>query len=164
MYYVETHFGPSGFNRLDIVEMYRSLTAKIIKADILRYLVMYAEGGIYADIDVEALKPIDRFIPDRYDEARIDMIIGVEIDQPDFINHPILGPKSQSFCQWTFMSKPRLPVMLKLVDNIIDWLNDVSKRQNKPISDIVLDFDEVITGTGKGIHISRRAFLFTNAS
>ena len=148
LYYVETHFGPDGFNRPDIVEVYRSLTARIVKADLLRYLVMYVEGGLYADIDVEALKPIDRFIPERYKEGDIDMVIGVEIDQPEFVDHPILGPKSRSFCQWTFMCKPRLPVMLKLIENIINWLNEIAEKQNVPISDIVLDFDDVISGTG----------------
>jgi mannosyltransferase OCH1-like enzyme len=148
MYYVETHFGPNGFNRLDIVYMYRSLTAKIIKADLLRYLVMYVEGGVYTDIDVEAIRPIERFIPDRYNEKDVDMVVGVEIDQPNFRDHPILGKKSESFCQWTFMCKPRLPVMLRLIDNIIKWLNEVAKKQNVPISEIVLDFDDVISGTG----------------
>jgi hypothetical protein len=47
LYYVETHFGPEGINRSDIVDVYKALTAKIIKADLLRYLVMYVEGGIY---------------------------------------------------------------------------------------------------------------------
>jgi mannosyltransferase OCH1-like enzyme len=148
LYYVETHFGPAGLNRPDIVYMYRSLTAKIVKADLLRYLVMYVEGGVYTDIDVEALKPVDRFIPDRYSERDIDMVIGVEIDQPQFNNHSILGQKSQSFCQWTFMCKPRLPVMLRLINNIMRWLNDVAKRQNVPVSEIELGFDEVISGTG----------------
>jgi mannosyltransferase OCH1-like enzyme len=148
LYYVETHFGPTGLNRPDIVYMYRSLTLKIIKADFLRYLIMYVEGGIYADIDVEALRPIERFIPDRYNERDVEMIIGVEIDQPDFKDHPVLGKKSESFCQWTFMSKPGLPVMMRLVDDIVKWLNDVSKKQKVPVSEIVLDFDEVISGTG----------------
>ncbi|TVY80605.1 Initiation-specific alpha-1 [Lachnellula suecica] len=148
MYYVETHFGPQGLNRPDIVYMYRSLTLKIIKADLLRYLVMYVEGGLYADIDVEALRPLDRFIPDRYNERDVQMVIGVEIDQPDFKNHPILGKKSESFCQWTFMAKPGLPVMMKLIDGIVKWLNGVSKAQKVPVSEIVLDFDEVISGTG----------------
>ena len=148
LYYVETHFGPDGLDRPDIVDMYRSLTAKIIKADILRYLIMYVEGGVYADIDVEALKPVDRWIPDRYNEADIDMVISVEIDQPGFKDHPILGKKSRSFCQWTFLSKPGLPVMLKLVENIMDWLNKIAEKQKVPISDITLDFDEVISGTG----------------
>ncbi|RDW88278.1 putative glycosyl transferase [Coleophoma cylindrospora] len=155
LHYVETHFGPNALNRPDIVYIYRTLTARIIKADILRYLVMYIEGGLYVDIDVEALKPVERFIPDRYVEKDIDMVIGVEIDQPHFANHTILGPKSQSFCQWTFMCKPRLPVMLKLVDNIIKWLNEVAQKQNVPISEITLDFDEVIVGTGPS--------AFTNA-
>lgn len=146
--YVETNFGPHGLNRPDIVYTYRSLTARIIKADLLRYLVMYLEGGVYTDIDVEALKPIDRFIPDRFNERDIDMVVGVEIDQPQFEDHPILGKKSKSFCQWTFMCKPGLPVMMHLIDNIIKWLSDVAKKQNCSVSDIVLDFDEVISGTG----------------
>ncbi|KLJ13293.1 hypothetical protein EMPG_11763 [Blastomyces silverae] len=148
LYYLETHFGPKGLNRPDIIYVYRSLTATIIKADLLRYLVMYVEGGAYADIDVEALRPLSNFIPDRFNEQEIDMIIGVEIDQPEFKNHSVLGPKSQSFCQWTFVCKPRLPVMLKLVDNIIRWLNQLAKAQNVPISRITLDFDDVISGTG----------------
>ncbi|KAK2799407.1 hypothetical protein FQN51_006894 [Onygenales sp. PD_10] len=148
LYYVETHFGPGALNRPDIIYIYRELTAKIIKADLLRYLVMYVEGGVYADIDVEALKPLDRFIPDRFEEKDVDMIIGVEVDQPEYKDHPILGPKSQSFCQWTFICKARQPVMLKLVDNIIRWLNELSKKQGVPISQISLDFDDVISGTG----------------
>lgn len=148
LYYVESHFGPDGLNRPDIVHTYRSLTAKIIKADILRYLIAYVEGGVYADIDVEALRPISRFIPSRIDEREIDMVIGVEIDQPEFHDHPILGPKSASFCQWTFMTKPKLPVMLQLVDQIIAWINDVAREQGVPISDVHLDFDAVLSGTG----------------
>jgi mannosyltransferase OCH1-like enzyme len=146
--YVEWHYGVHGFNRPDIVELYRSINIRIIKADLLRYLIMYAEGGVYADIDVECLRPITRFIPDTYDKEAVDMVIGVEIDEPAFENHPILGPKSKSFCQWTFAAKPRLPVLMRLIENIRDWLYDVSKQKNTPISQIELDFDEVISGTG----------------
>lgn len=148
LYYVESHFGPEGLNRPDIVETYRSLTAKIIKADLLRYLIMYVEGGVYADIDVEALRPITRFLPSRFDERDVDMVIGVEIDQPEFKDHPILGPKSMSFCQWTFMCKPKVPVMLHLVDNIISWIHGVARQQGVSISEVQLDFDAVLSGTG----------------
>ncbi|KAJ9142458.1 Glycosyltransferase family 32 protein [Pleurostoma richardsiae] len=146
--YIEQHFGPSGFNRMDIVKAYQAVNATIIKADLLRYLIMYAEGGVYADIDVEALRPVHRFIPERYNPDNIDMVIGVEIDQPHFKNHPILGKKSESFCQWTFMCKPHLPVMLRLVENIITWLDGIAQEQSVPISEVVLDFDQVISGTG----------------
>ncbi|KUI60942.1 Initiation-specific alpha-1,6-mannosyltransferase [Cytospora mali] len=147
--YVEQHFGPGGFDRPEIVEMYRNINATIIKADLLRYMVLYAEGGVYADIDVEALKPVSRFIPDhRYAEGDIDMVIGVEIDQPQFKDHPILGKKSQSFCQWTFMARPKLPVMLRLIEHIMGWLAGLAQQQNVPVSEVVLDFDQVISGTG----------------
>jgi len=146
--YVETHFGPEGINRPDIVNTYRSLTAKIIKADLLRYLVMYIEGGYYADIDVSVLRHINSWIPPHFDERDVDLIIGVEIDEPDFANHTILGPKSKSFCQWTFACKPRVPVMMRLIDHVLHWLNEISQRQNVPISNISLNFNEVITGTG----------------
>lgn len=146
--WVEQTYGPEGLGRPDIVELYKTVNATIVKADLLRYLIMYAEGGIYADIDVEALKPVHRFISDHYKEDEIDMVIGIEIDQPNFKDHPILGKKSQSFCQWTFMCKPHLPVMMALVENIMAWLTDLATAQGVPISDIHLDFDEVISGTG----------------
>ncbi|OKL64188.1 hypothetical protein UA08_01002 [Talaromyces atroroseus] len=148
LYYVETHFGPAGLNRPDIVHVYKSLTARIIKADLLRYLVMYVEGGVYTDIDVEALRSIDRFIPDRFDERDIDMVIGVEIDEPEWRDHPILGSKSESFCQWTFMAKPRLQLLMSLIDGIIDWILETSRSQGVPIANIQLNFDEVLGGTG----------------
>ncbi|KAK3898877.1 initiation-specific alpha-1,6-mannosyltransferase [Staphylotrichum tortipilum] len=147
--YVEEHFGRgSPVNRPDIVDFYRSVNATIIKADLLRYMIMYAEGGVYADIDVEALKPVDRFVPARYSIADVDMVIGVEIDQPEFRDHPILGQKCMSFCQWTFMCRPGLPVMLQLVENIMSWLEGIAAKQKKPVGEVELDFDQVISGTG----------------
>lgn len=146
--YVEYHFGPEGFNRPDIVDFYRTVKATIVKADLLRYMIMYAEGGIYADIDVQALKSMDKFVPPRYNHKDVDMVIGVEIDEPDWKNHPILGQKSMSFCQWTFMCKPQLPVMMRLIEQIMDWLSGVAKRQGVSIADVDLDFDEIIVGTG----------------
>lgn len=146
--YVEYHYGPEGFNRPDIVAFYRDVKAAIIKADLLRYLIMYAEGGVYADIDVEAMKPMSKFIPERYDHSDINMVVGIEIDEIEWKDHPILGPKSRSFCQWTFMCKPQLPVMMRLVESIMSWLVEVARTQNVALGEVVLDFDEVISGTG----------------
>lgn len=153
--YVEEYFGPNGFNRPDIVYTYKTLNARIIQADLLRYLIMYVDGGLYTDIDVEALRSVDHFLPKRWAERDLDMVIGIETDMPEFKDHPILGSKSQSFCQWTFMCKPRLPVMMRLIENILTWLSTLAQQQNKTIGDIELDFDEVLNGTGPS--------AFTNA-
>lgn len=148
MTWIDEHFGPKGFNRPDIIKFYRQINLPIIKADLLRYMIMYAEGGVYADIDVEAIRPFHRFFPQSHDESEFDMIVGVEIDQPQFRDHPILGKKSQSFCQWTIISKPGQPVMLRLVENIMAWLKGVARKQGVSVADVELDFDQVISGTG----------------
>ncbi len=148
LHYVETNFGPAGLNRPDIVYFYRSLTAKIIKADLLRYLILYNEGGVYADIDVEALQPVDKWIPPHFDKADLDLVISVEIDEPTYANHTILGPKSMSFCQWTLMSKPRNPAILRIINNVINWLTEVARNQNVHVAEIQLNFDDVLSGTG----------------
>ncbi|KAG9229081.1 putative initiation-specific alpha-1,6-mannosyltransferase [Amylocarpus encephaloides] len=148
MDYVEQHFGPEGLDRQDVVYVFRTLNATIIKADLLRYLVMYIEGGVYADIDVSAIRPVAKWIPEGVQEKDASLVISVEIDEPNWKDHPILGPKSRSFCQWTFMSKPRHPVMLRLIDNVLHWLEEISQKQGKGIADIELNFDEVLTGTG----------------
>ncbi|KAK0636970.1 nucleotide-diphospho-sugar transferase [Bombardia bombarda] len=155
IHYVEFHYGADGFNRTDIVDFYRSVKAAIVKADLLRYLIMYAEGGLYADIDVESLKPMAKFIPERYNQRDIDMVVGVEIDEPDWKDHPILGPKSRSFCQWTFMCKPQLPVMMRLIEQIMAWLTEVAHQQGVELAKVDLDFDQIISGTGPS--------AFTNA-
>lgn len=155
MTYVEQKYGPQGFKRPDIVEFYRSINLHIVKADLLRYLILYAEGGIYADIDVEALKPFSRFIPERHHEKDYDLIVGVEVDEPQFRDHPILGQKSQSFCQWTIISKPRHPAMMRLIENIMKWLTGVAEEQGVSLGEVELNFDQVITGTGPS--------AFTNA-
>ncbi|KAG5988919.1 hypothetical protein E4U43_004609 [Claviceps pusilla] len=146
--YVEQHFGPAGLNRPDIVDFYQSVNLRIIKADLLRYMILYAEGGIYTDIDVEAIKPFHRFIPERHNEEDYDLIVGIEVDMPQYRNHRILGPKSQSFCQWTIVSRPRHPVMMRLIERIMKWFKGVAQEQRVPLGQVELDFDQVITGTG----------------
>jgi len=148
MEFLESRYGPDGFDRPDILEFYRTVKAAIVKADLLRYLIMYAEGGVYADIDVESIKPMAKAVPDRYDVKDIDMVVGVEIDEPDWKDHSILGPKSRSFCQWTFITKPQLPVMMRLIEQVMTWMTDVAQKQNSTIADVELDFDQIITGTG----------------
>jgi len=38
--------------------------------------------------------------------------------------------------------------MMRLIDHVLHWLNEVSQNQGVPISNVTLDFNEVITGTG----------------
>ncbi len=56
--------------RPDIVEAYLGLSVPILKADILRYLLLFAEGGIWSDLDVSCNGvPIDEWVPPEYKDG-----------------------------------------------------------------------------------------------
>ncbi|XP_060606946.1 uncharacterized protein LOC132759231 isoform X2 [Ruditapes philippinarum] len=44
----------------DLISLYDSYSRPIVKADALRYVLMYEFGGVYADLDLECLRPLDR--------------------------------------------------------------------------------------------------------
>ena len=41
---------------------FHALPSKIQKADAARYVILHAEGGLYADLDVEAFRPFDEMV------------------------------------------------------------------------------------------------------
>ena len=49
------------------------------KSDVFRYVVVLAQGGVYADIDVTASTPVDEWVPmaGEYPPA-IDFVVGFE--------------------------------------------------------------------------------------
>jgi inositol phosphorylceramide mannosyltransferase catalytic subunit len=43
----------------EFIETYDGLAKNIMRADVIRYLIMYKLGGLYLDLDYEMLKPFD---------------------------------------------------------------------------------------------------------
>lgn len=43
----------------DFIETYKGFSKNIMRADVIRYLIMYKIGGVYLDLDYEVLKPFD---------------------------------------------------------------------------------------------------------
>lgn len=43
----------------EFLDIFRNLSRGIMRADIIRYLIMYKIGGVYLDLDYEMLKPFD---------------------------------------------------------------------------------------------------------
>ncbi|KAL7500322.1 hypothetical protein ACHAWT_010488 [Skeletonema menzelii] len=105
--YIRTHY-PERF-----VSVFDTLLPGAYKADFFRYLVLFKEGGIYADIDVMLDSNLDQFItPDLAFFAPIDTV-GVYADE--------------SFCLWNGLigSAPAHPALA----NAIEWMvNLVSSR------------------------------------
>ena len=43
----------------DFYQVYQGFSKAIMRADVIRYLLMYKLGGVYLDLDYEVLKPFD---------------------------------------------------------------------------------------------------------
>lgn len=55
--FVREHFGP-------LLENFYAMPRHIMRVDTFRYMVLYVQGGVYADLDVRFLKPVDAMIAD----------------------------------------------------------------------------------------------------
>lgn len=139
---------PSSGNGSETVFDSTASSAIVLRADLLRYMLMFAHGGVYADIDTSVLVHIDQWIPANLGSHIINAIIGIEYDDhtyPMFVR-PI------SFCQWTLMSKPAHPIFLRAIDRVMSNLEFVARRQRvDSLSLLKLDKLEVLEATGPGM-------------
>ena len=70
----------------EVLEAYRALPIPVLKADFFRYLILYARGGIYSDIDTYAIRSAVEWIPSQFPRETIGLVIGIEADpdRPDW--------------------------------------------------------------------------------
>lgn len=130
-------------SRPDIVESYLSLTVPILKADFLRYLLLYVEGGIWSDLDVSCEDtPIDDWIPAQY-KGKTSLVVGWEFDVGWGKN--ILHQLNS----WMILAKPGLPHMLAAIDGILDSLHEVASKNGVAIANVTLPMvGDVVDFTG----------------
>lgn len=115
-----------------VIDTYQDLQLPILKADFLRQLILYADGGVWSDLDVACHKPIDSWIPAKYKD-QTNLAVGLEFD-------------GNQFASWTVMAKPGTNHIAAVIDYIMDTLKEEANRANttvagltmKTISDVVL--------------------------
>lgn len=78
----------------EIATIYKSYPRNVLRADLLRYLLLWYYGGFYADIDVfpartiktcPALEPFFAPPPNEYTESThpdVSLVVGIEVDEP----------------------------------------------------------------------------------
>ena len=118
------------------------------RADLLRYMLMFANGGVYADIDTSTLLHVDRWIPEQLGAQMINAIIGIEYDDTTYkmFVRPI------SFCQWTLMSKPGHQIFERAMNRVVSNLEFLARRQKiSSLSQLKLDKLDVLEATGPGM-------------
>lgn len=125
--FIAQHFG----HNETIASTFEALPNVGMKSDLLRYLILDVEGGVYTDTDTLALKPIDDWVPAPFrNETRL--IVGIEFDQR---NGGLWAdiPHALQFCQWTIAAAPGHPVFQRMVSRVITSLGElVSKYADDP--------------------------------
>jgi alpha 1,6-mannosyltransferase len=131
----------------EVIQAYRDMPLPILKADFFRYLMLLARGGVYTDVDTEALQSVRKWIPAAFDQSTIGIVIGMEAD-PDRDDWAQWYARRIQFCQWTIMSKPGHPILRDVVVRITNTTNQMKEegRLNKGESDKL-----VLEHTGPGV-------------
>lgn len=117
-------------HRPDIVSAYLALQIPIIKADWLRYLLLYAEGGMWSDLDVSCHSPVETWIPARY-RANASVVVGWEFDT----TWPGAAPKHE-LATWTVLARPGSPHMWTAVEGVLQGLHDVAAENGVGVEGI----------------------------
>ncbi|KAI6089103.1 glycosyltransferase family 32 protein [Hypoxylon rubiginosum] len=101
----------------EVLEAYNAMPQPVLKADFFRYLILLARGGIYSDIDTQAIKSALEWIPDSVPKESVGLVVGIEAD-PDRPDWKDWYSRRIQFCQWTIQAKPGHPVLRDIVSRI----------------------------------------------
>lgn len=101
----------------EILEAYLAMPLPVLKADFFRYLILYARGGIYSDIDTYAIQSALEWLPSQIPRETVGLVIGIEAD-PDRPDWADWYSRRIQFCQWTIQSKPGHPVLRDVITRI----------------------------------------------
>lgn len=140
--FVKTRFA----NAPNVLEAYNSLPSVGMKSDLLRYLILHTEGGVYTDTDTSALKPIDAWVPPEMRD-KVRLIVGVEFDRRDGGAWAEI-PHWLQFCQWTIAAAPGHPVFKKMVARVIQSVGELSTTHKVPVNKLSPTSFEVMNSTG----------------
>jgi len=105
-----------------------------VLADVFRYGVIYIFGGVYSYIDTVPVKPI----PD--DWLLKECVMGYEYQPSKFECWDHKFFKKDTLCQWTFLAKPKHPLLKDALDKSIQNL----REKNYKLTSIV----DVLRATG----------------
>ncbi|PYI12675.1 hypothetical protein BO78DRAFT_392490 [Aspergillus sclerotiicarbonarius CBS 121057] len=144
--FVRTHYAM----RPDIIEVYETLPIPILRADLLRYLLVLAEGGVWSDLDVTCDKAVADWVPEEYRDEKIEMIVGLEFD---FEWRGEGTPIASQFCNWVFAAPPSSRALQVVVDAVVAKIKEIAAMNRVSIKDLTLEMlpIDVVDVTGPKI-------------
>lgn len=139
----------------EVVQTYEKLPEVILKMDFFRYLILFAKGGVYADIDTYPLQPIPNWIPENVLPDELGMILLVELEN-NAANWKEDSHRRLQFGQFVLQAKPGHPVLREIIARIIEH---TIRKLNSLLSDERLRLPghandkqlEILKWTGAGV-------------
>ncbi|CAL5867045.1 uncharacterized protein PFLUO_LOCUS1257 [Penicillium psychrofluorescens] len=105
----------------DLKFYWKSYPDEHLRADLLRYLVMWYHGGYYADLDVAPVVPIrdcpalQETAAQKNPKAHISLVVGVETDEPFETGAQWRGARKYGFIQYNLYAPRRFSPLLREV-------------------------------------------------
>lgn len=147
-----------------VLKAFEEMPTNILKADFLRYLLLYARGGIYSDMDTFPVKQlnewpsVDKEKLKTFKQTRKPVpykgfknegstgtsngkepgfVVGIEVDSGDRPDWSDWYARRIQFCQWTIQSKPGHPVLRELILNITATTLDSVSSVKRTTDDLI---------------------------
>ena len=133
-------------DRPDVLEPFLQLKTHVLRSDLLPYMILESEGGIYSDLETVAAKSVREWIPQEM-RFKVRAIVGVEYDQLDGEPYHHMSEKVQ-FCQWIMAASQGHPIMRKIVKKVVTALHEMAGRNNTSIADFKPSDMEVLQVSG----------------
>ena len=121
-------------NYPDFYPTFMALPKNIMRADIIRYLIMAKVGGLYLDLDYEMLKPFD--------------LLDYELDLP-YNRQVRFGDRADAFGNCIFASRPGHPFwtyVIKDLVNMKDYEEVYKSLVNEPYFSKEVTLEEAVSG------------------
>ena len=139
----------STYGGTQVENVYFSIKDHILRSDMIRYLILLAEGGVYNDLDVGCEKAIDLWVPEQFEEYA-GVVLGVEVDNK-------FGPDGRTWqggedlfelVNWTIMAKAGQPFLRFLVQRVLDNLVGFARGKGKSLAEVTFSVQDVLDTTG----------------
>lgn len=95
------------------LEMFDGYHSNIQRADAIRYFILYEYGGMYADLDFEALRPLAQLL-----ESSEMADVGVILGQEPYAHSRVLYDQPRMLCNAIMISCPHHPFWKAVIDEL----------------------------------------------
>ena len=140
--FARTHY----HDQPDVLSTFLQLRFPVFRSDLIRYMILDSEGGIYSDLDTESIKPVNDWVPAEL-KTQVHAVIGIEYDQRN--DEPYFGmPVPLQFCQWTVATTPGHPIARNAVSIVVKQIHELVNKNQVTIGELNPSDDEVVQVTG----------------